>query len=107
MREVMIVETRDAAEHRGPARTAELAAGMHREGIPATIFLTENAVFAARRGSENTLDKAMSEGVTVAADSFALKERAIAPDELRKGIAIADVDLIVDKLAGGTSVMWR
>jgi hypothetical protein len=103
----MIVETRDWAEHRGPARSAELAVGMQREGVPATIFLAENAVFAARRGSESTLDGAIAKGVTVAADSFALKERAIDPSELRKGIAVADVDLIVDKLAGGSSVMWR
>jgi len=107
MREMMIVETRDAAEHRGPARSAELAIGMHHEGVPATIFLAENAVFAARRGSESPLDGAIAKGVAVAADSFALKERGIAPHELRKGVAVSDVGLIVDKLVRGSSVMWR
>ena len=103
----MIVETRDAAEHRGPARTAELAAGMQNEGIPSTIFLAENAVFAARRGSDSPFDGAIAKGVAVAADGFALKERGITPGELRKGVSVSDVGLIVDKLAGGTSVMWR
>lgn len=106
MKELVIVETRDAAEHRGPERTAELAAGMRSEKVPTTIFLTENGVFAARRG-RTWFDAAMAAGVSIAADEFALKERGITPDEVQDGISLGDVGLIVDRLAAGSCVMWR
>ena len=107
MHDVMIVETRDAAEHRGPDRMAALAIGLSQEGVQATIFLTENAVFAARRGSRSALDEALARGVTVAADRFAIEERAIPIEELRDGIATSEVSLIVDRLAAGSAVLWR
>ena len=107
MRELLIVETRDAAEHRGPEQMAELAAGMVKAGVPATIFLTENAAFAARRMPGGHLTNAIAQGVTVAVDRFALRERAISEDELQSGIAPAGVEMIVKHLTGGNSVMWR
>ena len=106
MKELLIVETRDAAEHRGPERDSELAAGMRQAAVPTTIFLTENGVFAARRGHK-MLDSAMAAGVAVVADSFALNERGIGPEELRDGIDVSDVGLVVDRLAAGSCVMWR
>jgi hypothetical protein len=104
MRELFIVETRDAADHKDPARMAELAAGMSRAGIPATIFLAENGAFNARGIA---LDAAMSEGVRVSVDRFALTERGIRETELAQGIAVADIELVVDRLADGACVMWR
>jgi hypothetical protein len=49
----------------------------------------------------------MKAGAAIAADSFALKERGIAADELRQGVSVADVGLIVDGLAAGCNVIWR
>ena len=107
MRELLIIETRDAADHKDPARMTELAVGMAREAVPATIFLTENGAFEARSGRDSPLDQAMSQGVRVAVDRFALEERGIDPETLRTGVSVEDVDLIVDRLADGACVMWR
>lgn len=107
MKQVLIIETRDAADHTDPARMAELAAGMTQIGVPATMFLTENAVFSARSGHPCPLDAALSAGVRIAADRFALDERGIPQDQLREGVSIQDVELIVDELIDGATVMWR
>ena len=108
MREMLIIETRDAADHKDPARMTELAAGMTEAGVPATIFLTENGVFAARKAADDDmLDKAVARGVRIVADEFALQERGIDPAGLRAGISVEQVDLIVDGLAEGACVMWR
>jgi hypothetical protein len=40
-------------------------------------------------------------------DEFALQERGITADELRDEISVADVGLVVDRLAAGSCVMWR
>ena len=107
MRALLIVETRDCAEHRGPGQMAELAAGLVKAGVSATIFITENAVFGGRQGSDSPFKKAAVGGVSVVADKFALDERAIRADGLHSGIQPAEVDVIVDHLAAGACVMWR
>jgi hypothetical protein len=107
MKELLIVETRDAAEHHGPERMTELAEGMVQAGVPTGIFLTENAVFAVRGPAEGPFAGAMAGGVSVTADLFALNERGIEGEELHGGIETSDVDLIVRRLATGACVMWR
>jgi hypothetical protein len=107
MKQILIIETRDSADHKDPDRMAEFAAGMVRIGVPATIFLTENAVFSATNGAPSYLDAALSASVRIAADRFALDERGIPSDRLREGIAVADVGLIVDGLLDGATAMWR
>jgi hypothetical protein len=107
MKELLIVETRDPAEHRGPERMAELAEGMVQAGVPTSIFLTENAVFAVRGPAESPFAGAVAGGVSVTADLFALKERGIEGDELHSGVEPSDVDLIVRRLVAGACVMWR
>lgn len=107
MKELLIVETRDAADHADPARMADLAVGMSRAGVSATLFLAENGVFAARRGHPLPLAEAMSAGIRIAADRFALDERGIRADQLRDGIEADGVGLVVDALDRGATVMWR
>ena len=106
MKDVLIIETRDAAEHRGPERTVELATGLQAAAVPASIFLAENAVFAARRGLD-LLDPAIQGGVAIAVDEFALSERGISATELRDGVSVAGVGLVIDRLVAGSCVMCR
>ena len=106
MQQLLIVETRDLAASGDAERMARLAAGMTDQSVPAAIFLTENAAFSAHRNSRDYLGAAISAGVTVLADRFALDERGIRPEDLRSDVAIADIDVVVDYLAAGASVMW-
>jgi predicted peroxiredoxin len=107
MRELLIIETRDAADHKDPERMADLAIGMSKTGVPTTIFLAENGAFNARANGKSRFDAAISKGVRVADDRFALEERAIDEAALMDGISVGDIDLVVDRLADGACVMWR
>lgn len=107
MRELLIIETRDAADHKDPARMTELAIGMASAGVPATILLAENGVFAARPTADDDIDQAIARGVRIAADEFALEERGIDCTSLRAGVSVETVDLVVEHLTGGSCVMWR
>lgn len=107
MKELLIVETRDSAEHRDTENMAQLAAGLSRRGVKVSILLAENGAFSARRCGDGGLAAAMREGVAVAVDRFALEERAIRLEDLNEGIAAADIDHVVDRLAAGASVIWR
>ena len=46
-------------------------------------------------------------GVTVLADRFSLRERAIADDALAEGVSAAELDVVVDALAGGAKAIWN
>ena len=107
MQQLLIVETRDLASSGDAERMARVAAGMTGQSIPATIFLAENAAFSAQRDSRDCLGAAISAGVAVLVDRFALEERGIRPEDLRSDVAIADIDVVVDHLAAGASVIWR
>jgi hypothetical protein len=107
MRELLIIETRDAADHKDPARMIELAVGVSETGVSTTIFLAENGAFNARGGGDGRLGFPISKGVRVAVDRFALDERAIDEASLTEGISVEDIELVVDRLADGACVMWR
>lgn len=107
MKELLIIETRDPAENRGPERMAATAAQLSARGVRVSILLAENGAFGARAGAARFLDQAIDSGVAVLADGFALEERAIARAELSKGVAAADIEIVVDRLAAGACVIWR
>ena len=106
MQQLLIVETRDLAASGDAERMVELAAGMTGQSVPAAILLAENAAFSAHRDSRDYLGPAISAGVRVLADRFALDERGIRPEDLRPDVGIADIDIVVDYLAAGASVIW-
>lgn len=107
MRKLLIVETRDAVDHNGPAGMAMLAQSMASNDVPTTIFLTENGAFSARRGEPTALDEALLQGVEVLVDRTAMLERAISAEELRDGVSVGEVDLLVDHLISGSRMLWR
>ena len=107
MRELLIIETRDAADHKDPERMADLAIGMSKTGVPTTIFLAENGAFNARANAKSRFEAAISKGVQIAVDRFALDERAIDEAALVKGVSVETIELVVDRLADGACVVWR
>jgi len=108
MTRYMIVETRDAHEARDVAWMADLAANLQRNGPAAAVMLAENAVFAARASAIAPTVRTLAEaGCQVFADRYALRERGIRDAELAKGVKPADLDVVLDALETGASVMWR
>jgi hypothetical protein len=107
MGEFLIIETRDAADHRDTERTLDLACGLSRAGNATTVLLTENGAFNARRSSHYATGKAVKDGVRVLVDSFALGERGIVDEDLQKAISPGNMDSVVDHLIKGSHVIWR
>lgn len=107
MQQLLVVETRDLATSGDAERMVRLASGMTGKSIPAAILLTENATFSAQRNSRDCLGGAISAGVAIMVDRFALEERGIRPEDLRADVQVVDIDVVVDHLAAGASVIWR
>ena len=104
----MIVETRDPMVLRDVEWTAGLLATMRQAGRSCTLMMTENAVLGARGSAcPLALSRLSHEGVEIVADGFALAERGIPEGELAAGISAADLNVVIDRLVAGDTVIWR
>ena len=105
---MMIVETRDPFAVRDVEWTADLLAAMRQAGQSCTLMLAENGVLGARAAAgAPTFSRLVDAGVEILADRFALRERGIGEDALAAGISAADLDVVIDRLAAGGTVLWR
>ena len=107
MKQFLLIETRDPLEHHDVARMVELAAGLSNAGSPTELFLTDNAVIAARAGVAPFLEALADHGVTIRVDEDSLAERGIAVSRLPSGMTARGIDIILDALLAGASTIWR
>lgn len=86
----------------------ELAAQLAEAGTQVRMLLVQNGVAAARRGAQcDGLDTLRQQGVTLLADTFALRQREIGEAQLKEAIAISDVDVVIDAMLAGDKVIWN
>jgi predicted peroxiredoxin len=106
MAEYLLIESRSPFESNDVGYYYGLARGLMETGNQVTLFLTQNAVFAARPAAETPELRALvGSGVNILADDFALKERGIS--RLLDGIQIAPIEIVVDHLEAGHKTLWH
>jgi sulfur relay (sulfurtransferase) complex TusBCD TusD component (DsrE family) len=106
MAEYLLIESRDPFESNDVGYYYELARGLVEAGNQVTLFLIQNAVFAARRSAQTPkLHALVGSGIKILADDFALKERGIA--KLLDGVQIAPIEIVVDHLEAGHKTLWH
>jgi sulfur transfer complex TusBCD TusB component (DsrH family) len=105
----LFIETRDPFESRDTEFVAETAAALKERDHEVTVFLVQNGVLAARRGTRDTyLARLARTGVRILADDFSLRERGIAGNDLRAGVVQSSVDDLVELLAREeTKAVWH
>jgi sulfur transfer complex TusBCD TusB component (DsrH family) len=102
----VLIASEDPFE-RDSGRLHTLALDLRRAGNEVTLFLVQNAVFAARAACAKTaLPSLLDASVEVLADDFSLRERGIASLELRSGIRAAPLDVLVELIASGRKTLW-
>ncbi|KML54229.1 sulfur reduction protein DsrE [Burkholderia cepacia] len=108
MANYLFVESRDPYGAGDTQRVEELVRGIRQRGNTVTVFLVQNGVLSTRPGakfSERYADLTRS-GITVLADEFSLRERAI--ERLAEGVQKADIGQLVDLLfVAGTKAIWH
>jgi sulfur relay (sulfurtransferase) complex TusBCD TusD component (DsrE family) len=106
MAEYLLIESRSPFESNDVGYYYDLARGLMEAGNQVTLFLTQNAVLAARPAAATPELRALiSAGSKVLADDFALKERGIT--KLLDGIQIAPIEIVVDHLEAGHKTLWH
>ena len=108
MAKYLLIESRDPFDNNVVARQYDLAVTLVKEGNEVTLFLVQNGVLPARRGSlSGLLTNTARAGVEVLADDFSLRERGIAANRLAEGVKAVPLSVVVDQLADGRKAIWH
>ena len=98
MGKYLLIESRDPFDSSDSGYFSELVEGISKRGNETTLFLVQNGVFPARKGSKysEVISKLIKGKVKVLADEFSLRERAI--HDLADGVEVANIDRLVEML---------
>jgi sulfur relay (sulfurtransferase) complex TusBCD TusD component (DsrE family) len=103
----LLIVSEDPLEGTAARRAAEMALQLRQTGNAVTLFLVQNGVLASRASpTPSMFAPLISASVEVAADEFSMRERGIEVNELRDGVTMAPIDLIVHRLAAGWHTLW-
>ena len=106
MKRYLMIESRDPFESTDATHWCELAVDLKRAGHDVALFLVQNGVLPARPNSRpDGLDRALKAGVEVYADDFSLRERGI--EAPVRGVKVASIDAVIDRMAAGWSPIWH
>lgn len=104
----VLIETRDPFESAEVDSVFELAGrlGAHAD---VSVYLAENGVLPLRAASSAApAITALAQRVTVLADDFSLRQRAIEEGDLVAGVAPASIDRLVELITTtGCKAMWH
>ncbi|MCI0416659.1 DsrE family protein [bacterium] len=110
MGKYLFVETRDPFENRDCDSFYELVQGIAADGNQTQLFLIQNGVMPARKGSrfEEVIDKLNKSQVQIHADGFSLRERGIRGANLLKPVKVSGMEELVQWiLEPDTKIVWH
>ncbi len=99
MAKYLLIESKGPLD--GGGHSFELGEQLRRQQHDVTIYLLQDAVFAARTSmpaGQRLLRDAEKHGLTLLADGVALRERGIGGGHLAKGVRVSDMNELVDLL---------
>ena len=110
MSRYILVESRDPFDSRDSEHFYEIARGLQGAGNDVTLFLVQNGVLPTRKESTHAtkLTDLAGAQVTILADAFSLKERAIRDEDRVASVKSSNIDHLVDLLmADDTKAIWH
>ena len=108
MAHYLILESRDPYDSGDWQNMQQIVKDMRSRGNGVTLFLLQNGTIPARKGDRYSpcFADLQQSGITILADEFSLKERAI--DELADGVKSANLDSLVELcLQADTKTIWH
>lgn len=108
MKSYLFIQSQDPFTARSAERDYALAQSLGKAGNSVRVLLVQHGVMIAREGAvNNTFEKLLAAGIPVFADTYALAERGIDVSDVRNGIAVSELDLVVQALLAGDNVIWH
>ena len=108
MKRYLLIESESAFEAADTPQFFALALSLKQQGDTVEILLAQNGVMPARAGAKaDALAGVVQAGIAVIADDMAMKERALKPSDLARGVKPAPIGIVVERMAAGWNVIWH
>jgi hypothetical protein len=102
MAKYLLLESCGAASSNVVASCIDIATELMHAGHEVSVFLLDDGVVPACAGApHDPLLGALVSGMEIWADERSLYERGFLPREVCRGVQVARIDLLVERLAGG------
>ncbi|WP_431782930.1 hypothetical protein [Streptomyces chumphonensis] len=108
MTELLLVQSDDPAHSPGGERFVEDALHLAAAGHRTSLFLVDNAVFAALPGALPRVADFLGAGGHVLVDAFSAQQRSLTPDDLLAQARTVEMDDLAARLLDPqTKVVWH
>jgi predicted peroxiredoxin len=108
MARYLLIESRDPFDPADVGFCHDMARRLVVAGNRVTLFLVQNGVLPARAGAPASGFAELAQaGVEILADDFSLRERGISSDRLHRGVKLAELDVVIDRLAEAYKAIWH
>ncbi len=107
MAHYLIVNSRDLTEYTSGRYIQKVAGALKENGNEVALFLIENGVIAARKGSAagKELATLSRKGAKIMADDLSCQSRGVM--HLEEGISLSNMDHLADMISEGSDkIMW-
>ena len=108
MSEYVLIGSQGPLESADGRRLYQLAGRLADHGDDVTVFLVQNGVLPCRPTSASAKElRSLARKVTVVADEFSLRERAMTTHDVVVGVRVGGIDVLVDALmTDGRKALW-
>ncbi len=109
MEQYLLIESRDHFESNEVNYFYNLSMDLKKQKNDVKLFFLQNAVFSLRKNIPNSenISNIISLDIPILADEFSLKERGIFQENLRHGIIISTLDIIIEYMLNHVKVIWH
>lgn len=101
----LLIQSRDPFECREVNHDFQLALDLAGAGNRTTLFLVQNGVLPARKGSQH-LKELVDHGIEVICDEFSLRERGMYSNTITDGVKTGPLDIVLEHLCNHSKTIW-
>jgi sulfur relay (sulfurtransferase) complex TusBCD TusD component (DsrE family) len=109
MEQYLLIESCDHFESNEVNYFYNLAMDLKKQKNDVKLFFLQNAAFSLRKNLPNSepISNIISLDIPIFIDDFSMKERGIYQENLRYGVIISSLDIIIEYMLNHAKVIWH
>ncbi len=109
MEQYLLIESRDHFESNAVNYFYDLSMDLKKQKNDVKLFFLQNAVFSLRKNLPNSekISNIISLDIPIFVDKFSLNERGIFQENLRYGVVISSLEIIIEYMLNHAKVIWH
>jgi sulfur relay (sulfurtransferase) complex TusBCD TusD component (DsrE family) len=109
MEQYLLIESRDQFESNEVQYFYDLAIDLKIQKNDVKLFFLQNAAFSLRKNIPNSeqISNIIALDIPIFVDEFSAKERGIFQENLRPGIMISSLEIIIEHMLNHVKVIWH